>query len=292
MIILNSNWSEYDLIDSGGGRRLERFGKYVLSRPDPQAIWKPRLNDSEWDKADATFLIPEVKSEKGRWIKKTNIPERWSIGYEGLKIWVKLSSFKHTGVFPEQSGQWEWLQERIMINKSRFTNKLNILNLFAYTGIASLICARAGARVTHLDASKPSIQWAKENQITSGLKDASIRWILDDAIKFVNREVKRGVRYEGIIMDPPIYGHGPNGELWNFYDSFPQLLDLCKKVLSNKPLFVWVNAYAISASALMLNNLLSDFHLSGEIECGELALKEKKSGRLLSTGIFSRWFAD
>lgn len=292
MLLLNSSWSEYELIDSGNGRRLERFGKYILSRPDPQAIWKSKLSDSEWDKANAIFLIPEVKSDKGRWIKRTNIPDRWNVSYEGLKVWVKLSSFKHTGVFPEQAEQWRWLMERIRNQESsskKENQKINILSLFAYTGIATLVCANAGAKVTHLDASKPAISWARENQATSGLSDKPIRWILDDAIKFVSREVRRGVKYDGIIMDPPVYGHGPSGEQWSFYDSFPTLLDLCKKLLSENPLFILVNAYAISASALMLENLLSDFHLPGKVESGELVLKEKDSERFLSTGIFARW---
>jgi 23S rRNA (cytosine1962-C5)-methyltransferase len=207
--------------------------------------------------------------------------------YENLAFYAELSPFKHTGVFPEQVLQWNWMKEKII----EAERPLNILNLFAYTGIASLVAADAGCKVTHVDASRPTIGWAKQNQLASKLDNKPIRWILDDAVKFTEREIKRGVRYDGIIMDPPIYGHGPQGEKWSFNSSFPRLLDVCKKILSDKPVFVLVNAYAISASSLMLENCLKDFakDLGGKIESGELALEEKESKRLLSTGIFGRW---
>ncbi len=288
-ILSTSGWDEYELLDTGDGHRLERFGQYVLVRPDPQIIWRPRLSKTDWLKADAVFA-----KEKEHWQNRNNVPQKWLMHYENLSFFAELTPFKHTGVFPEQLLQWNWMQEKLKSENEKRKNtdqKIRILNLFGYTGIASLVCAKEGAAVTHVDASRPTIGWARENQKASKLENTPIRWILDDASKFVERELKRGVRYDGIIMDPPIYGHGPNGEKWNFATSFPRLLDLCRKVLSDKPLFVVINAYAISASSLMLENILQDFAkgLAGKIEVGELALEEKQSHRLLSTGIFGRW---
>ena len=288
MQILNpKNWQDYMLLDSGHGQRLEKFGQYILVRPDPQCIWKPSLPQSEWQKADAVF--EKTSGEKGIWKKKTKLPEKWQMNYGELKFWVKLSPFKHTGVFPEQAVQWDFVKEVISRQPSDIRQP-NVLNLFGYTGIASLAAGQAGAKVTHIDASYPTIGWARENQKLSNLDDKPIRWILDDCLKFCEREIKRGVKYDGIIMDPPIYGHGPKGEKWDFDESFPKLMELCKQILSDNPLFVIVNAYAISSSAIMLENVLNDYlkDLNGNIESGELTLEEK-SGRLLSTGIFARW---
>lgn len=288
-ILSTKGWEDYELLDSGEGFRLERFGEYRLMRPDPQAIWKKHADQSEWDSADAAF---QKSDGKEGWVVKRQMLHQWKLKYKELSLFAKLSPFKHTGIFPEQTLQWDWMEEKIKNQKSKVKNEkqLNILNLFAYTGIASLVCAKAGARVTHVDASRPTVGWARENQTLSGLEEKPIRWILDDAIKFTQREVRREVRYDGIIMDPPVYGHGPQGEKWDFQTSFPELLDVCKQVLSEKPIFVIINAYAISSSALMLENILKDFteDLDGEIEVGELAL-EDKTGRLLSTGIFGRW---
>lgn len=297
-ILSTSGWEAYELLDTGNGLRLERFGPYRLVRPDPQIIWNPRLNPEQWKNVDAVF-DPEAK----RWVVKTKIPEKWLMRYKDLAFYAKLSPFKHTGVFPEQILQWEWISSVIanVVKQSKRTeiassfsaprNDVRVLNLFGYTGIASLVCAAQGAVVTHVDASRPTIGWARENQTASNLTDKPIRWILDDAIKFVGREVKRGVRYDGIIMDPPVYGHGPEGEKWDFNESFPQLLALCQQVLSPNPLFLLINAYAISSSALMLENVLNDYvaNLGGTVEVGELALVEKSAKRLLSTGIFARW---
>lgn len=296
MIILTSpNWSDYQLLDTGNGFRLEKFGKYILKRPDPQILWKPKLGKSEWEKADASF-------ENDKWQVKTNMPDKWAMEYElsprskdrdieflskdnkNLSFYAKLSPFKHTGVFPEQATQWDFISS-VIANSSM---SLNILNLFAYTGIASIVCAKAGAKVTHLDASRPAIGWAKENQQASNLPENSIRWILDDALKFTQREIKRGVKYDGIIMDPPVYGHGPEGEIWDFNKDFPNLLENCRQILSDQPLFIIINAYAVSASAIMLENMLQDLNLDGKIEAGELCLKDSND-RLLSTGIFARW---
>jgi 23S rRNA (cytosine1962-C5)-methyltransferase len=302
-ILSTSGWDDYELIDSGSGYRLERFGPYILQRPDPQIIWKRKLSMEIWNKADAVFQ--RTSEDKGNWIRKNNrLPDKWLIHYKNLSFWSKMSPFKHTGIFPEQSLQWDFINSVIASEVRRFKeasplspttprNDINILNLFAYTGIASLAAAEVGAKVTHVDASRPTIGWAKENQAASKLENKPIRWILDDAVKFTEREIKRGVRYDGIILDPPAFGHGPDGSVWKFNDNFPNLIELCKQVLSEKPLFLIVNAYAISSSALMLENVLNDYlgHLGGTIDVGELAIEEKQNKRLLSTGIYARWSA-
>jgi 23S rRNA (cytosine1962-C5)-methyltransferase len=285
MKLLTSNWEGYELIDSGNGMRLERFGKYKLVRPDPQAIWKHNLSAAEWENCDAIFEQTLSKGGGGKWVNKTDIPDKWLMHYGNLSFFAKLTPFKHTGVFPEQAVNWEWLENKFKVTQQQ----INVLNLFAYTGIASLVCVDAGARVTHVDASHPSISWARENQIASDLENKPIRWILDDAIRFVQREIKRGVRYDGIIMDPPVYGHGPNGEPWDFNKDFPKLFELCGQILTDDPIFILINAYAISASAIMLENLLLDLKLGGVIESGELVLQETNAKRMLSTGIFARW---
>jgi 23S rRNA (cytosine1962-C5)-methyltransferase len=276
---------DYELIDSGGGRRLEKYGSFLVDRPDPQIIWQKTLPEAEWGKADAYFQ--KSSEDRGSWIRKANVPEKWQMEHEGVKFWLKLTPFKHTGVFPEQAGQWEYINKQIC----KFPNKqMNVLNLFAYTGIASLFTAKAGASVTHVDASRPAITWANENRAINN-ESWPIRWIIDDAIKFTDREIKRGVEYDAIVMDPPVYGHGPAGEVWDFNKNFPRLLDNCRQILSDRPLFVLVNAYAISSSSITLANTLNDYFgkMGGEIENGELTLKEKSAGRLLSTGIWARW---
>jgi 23S rRNA (cytosine1962-C5)-methyltransferase len=283
MIILStSGWNEYELLDTGEGKRLERFGAYTLIRPDPQIIWKSK-NPESWKRADAVFT--RTQKDKGVWETRTTIPDKWLVKYKNLSFYCKLTSFKHTGMFPEQSMQWDWMHEKIQ----KSSHPVNVLNLFGYTGIASLAASAAGARVTHVDASKSTIAWAKENQEASGLGNMSVRWILDDAITFIKREVKRGITYDGIIMDPPVYGHGPGGQVWDFEKSFPQLIKLCSAILSDIPLFVLVNAYAVSSSSIMLENVLKDYLKNGSFQSGELALLEHSGGRLLSTGIFSRW---
>ncbi len=298
MVLLTPDgWQDYQLLDSGNEQRLERFGEVLIVRPDPQAIWKPQLPTSEWQKAQAVFqkknedkLFPS--ESKGNWQVNGKVPERWLINYQDLKMWIKLTPFKHTGVFPEQAVHWQWMNKLITERKKQESN-IQVLNLFAYTGMASLVAAQAGAQVTHVDASRPTIGWAKDNQLASDLQDKPIRWILDDVIKFCEREVRRGKKYHGIIMDPPIYGHGPSGETWKFHQSFPKLMQVCQQLLVDQPLFVIVNAYAISASAVMLENVLADFlkDFKGTIESGELALEQTNSKRKLSTGIFARWSA-
>lgn len=274
----------YELIDSGEGRRLERWENYVLDRPDPQIIWKRNLAEGEWQKVDAYFK--RISEDKGKWEIRTKVPEKWMMEHDDVKFYAKLTPFKHTGIFPEQAVQWDYIFEKVKGEE----REVKVLNLFAYTGIASLFAAKAGAKVTHVDASRPAITWANENRALNN-EDWSIRWIIDDALKFTAREIKRGIKYDAIIMDPPAYGHGPTGEVWDFNRDFPKLLTNCQQLLSDTPLFVLVNAYAISSSSITLANTLNDAFKSllGNIENGELTLKETSGGRLLSTGIWARW---
>lgn len=276
-------FQDFELLDSGEGYRLERWGLYRLARPDPQAIWQRHLPQTEWTKADAIF--------DGKWQIKTKIDQPWSVTWQDTKLLARLTPFKHTGIFAEQASNWEWLSE--IISKSKFQiskEKPKILNLFGYTGAASVVLAKLGCFVTHVDASKPAITWAKENQAINNLPTNSIRWILDDAAKFVKREVKRGEKYDGIIADPPAFGHSPTGKTWRFGEDFPALLSDCVQLLSNDAKFILVNAYATNSSALALKNILEDAtkKIAGNIDFGELCLKQKDT-RLISTGIFARW---
>jgi 23S rRNA (cytosine1962-C5)-methyltransferase len=275
------DFPDYELIDSGGGMRLERFGKTIISKPDPQAIWERKAPVDVWNKVFAIF-------RNGKWEVSKKIPNPWIVEFENTKLLAKLTPFKHVGIFPEQAVFWKMTADII---KNSGMQKLKVLNLFGYTGAASISCAKAGAFVTHVDASKPSISYAKENMLLSGLAENSIRWIIDDAIKFTTREIKRGNLYDGIILDPPVYGHGPQGEPWDFYKNINQLLLNCKKLLSPNPMFIIFNAYAISSSSIMLSHLLDDITkgLNGKIEYGELTIQESYSRRLLSTGIFGYW---
>lgn len=281
---------DYELIDSGNGRRLERFGKYILNRPDPEVLWQKNLSEDEWKRADAEFVRTE--KDRGNWVTKDNFPENWNISHNNLKLILKLSPFKHTGVFPEQEFEWDMINKLVSESIEKTDNKSpKILNLFGYTGVASLSALSAGAQVTHVDASRPAITWFKDNQRESGMEEKPARVIIDDAIKFTAREIKRGNKYEGIMMDPPVYGHGPHGEKWSFNKDFPILLENVSKILSDNPLFVIVNAYAISSSSTSIANIMQDKlkNLGGNVTNGELTLKEKSGGRTLSTGIYAIW---
>ena len=289
LITKQTDWIDYELIDFGDGERLEKFGDFTLARPYPEATLLKSQPKSTWDNADAVFI--KTKGDKGYWKTKKQLPESWKIHWQDIVATVHLSPFKHTGVFPEQSAHWAWMKNLLIEQKNKKpSHQPHILNLFAYTGMASIVCAKTGAKVTHVDSSRSSIGWAKQNQLASGLDERSIRWILDDVMKFVNREIKRGVKYDGIIMDPPAYGHGAAGEVWNFKFSFPKLLDLCEQILVEDPLFVLVNTYATSISPKtlenMLQNLTKTYH--GKVESGELVLQESQSERFLSTGVFAR----
>ena len=279
---------EYELIDSGEGEKLERFGDFVLRRPDPQALWKKNLAPKEWADASASFTR---EGSGGKWIFKKDVPKIWNIEFGGLKLKISPTPFKHTGLFPEQLSNWQWVEE--IISKAKGERKeINVLNLFGYTGGASLSAAKAGANVCHVDASKSAISWGKENAELSGLTEAPIRWILEDAFEFVRKEIRRGKKYDGIIMDPPAFGHGPDGEVWKIEESFVLFLDECKKLLTDNPLFFLVNGYAAGYSPIAYGQNINDLKekYGGEIEEGELLIAEK-GGRMLPCGIFARWQA-
>jgi 23S rRNA (cytosine1962-C5)-methyltransferase len=277
-------WKDYEFLDSGDGEKLERFGNFVFARPEPKALWKKTLPTSIWEKVDAKYVQNE---NNGKWIFKNQVPVNWQIKWNELTFEVRPTVFKHTGVFPELSSLWKFIQEKIK-NAGR---PINVLNLFAYTGGSTLAAASAGASVTHLDASKSIVSWASKNAEISGLKQKPIRWIVDDSLAFVKREIKRGTKYDAIIMDPPKFGRGSDGQVWKIEDDLPKLLDLCKEVLSPEPLFFIINAYSVSFSALTLENLLNEKmkDLGGTSSCGELLLKATSSTNSLSTSIFGKW---
>lgn len=285
-IVTTTASSDYELLDSGDGEKLERFGSVVLSRPDPQALWKKNLPDTEWKKADFEFSRTEAggewKSRKGKELQK------WDINFGGLKLGIKPTAFKHTGLFPEQSTNWDWMRHAIT---SSGRSNVNVLNLFAYTGGATLACAQVGAKVVHIDGSKSAVQWARDNAELSGLSEKPIRWILEDARVFVGREVKRGNKYDAIIMDPPAFGHGANKEIWKIEEHFMSLIEECIQLLSDEPLFFVVNGYSAGYSAIAYENALEGLvkKYGGKVEIGELTLEETGSKRLLPCGIFARW---
>jgi 23S rRNA (cytosine1962-C5)-methyltransferase len=285
-ILICPGWKDYQLLDSGNGLKLERFGTHRLVRPEAEAIWSPTLPEKEWHAAEAVFRSsPEENG--GHWEMRQTLPERWTLDYNGLKFYVQTSASRHLGAFPEQSVGWDWIENQIGDAK----RPIRVLNLFGYTGLASLAAARAGAQVTHLDASRKAVTWANDNLKLSGLGDHPVRWIVDDALKFVQREARRGSTYDGLILDPPKFGRGPKGEVWEFYKLIPELLSACRQVLSPHPCFILLTAYAVKASSLTLRTAVGEMMagFKGIIEAGELALKEQSAGRLLSTAIFARW---
>jgi 23S rRNA (cytosine1962-C5)-methyltransferase len=286
VLLAPSQWSDYTLLDSGAGAKLEQFGPYSFIRPEPQALWSPALDQEKWDATDAVFRS-EDGEDGGKWLFRRPIDDRWIMRYKNIKFWSQVTSFRHLGVFPEQASHWDWIDE--VIRKAR--RPVRVLNLFGYTGLATLVAANAGASVTHVDASKQAIAWARENQHISELEDRPIRWIIDDALKFTQREVRRQARYDGFIIDPPKFGRGPKGEIWKFYESFPTLLRACRELLSEQPLFTVLTAYAIRLSALSLHYSLEEMFAGyhGSITTGEMITHEQSAGRQLSTAIFSRW---
>ncbi len=275
--------ADYELIDSGNGEKLERYGKYVLQRPDPQALWDETLPEKDWKVADATF-----DGDRKIWKKKNDsMQNEWQISFGDLKFNIKPTAFKHTGVFPEQESNWKWIEEKI----KKANKPIKILNLFGYTGGATLAALSAGAEVTHVDSSKSSITWAKENAELSGLDKKPVRWIIDDAKKFVIREIKRGNKYDGIIMDPPSFGRGAKGEIWKIENDLLPLLKECSKILSDNLVFFLINGYAAGYSSIAYYNALKSImgKYGGSFEFGELAIQELEAGRLLPCGIFARW---
>lgn len=285
-ISVSDRWKEYELVDSGGGLKLERFGKFSFVRPEPQAIWKQALPESTWKKASATF-VSTGEENGGHWSYSTKLPERWAISYNHLRCWIQPAASRHLGIFPEQASGWDWMMDLL----STRNQPQKVLNLFGYTGMATLAAATAGAQVTHVDASKKAIASARENQSLSGLDGKPIRWIVDDALKFVQREARRGSTYDGIILDPPKFGRGPKGEVWEFFDLIPSLLESCRAVLSPKPTFVLLTAYAIKSSALTLYGAMEEMMRgkNGNVLVGELATQEKSANRLISNSIYAKW---
>lgn len=281
---LANNWKDYEVIDCSGGEKLERWGDYILVRPDPQVIWSTPRNHKGWKQKNGHYH--RSKKGGGEW-EFFDLPEQWSIQYRNLTFQLKPFSFKHTGLFPEQAVNWDWCSEKIR-NAHR---PIKVLNLFAYTGGATLSAAAAGASVTHVDASKGMVTWAKENAISSGLKDAPIRWIVDDCVKFVEREIRRGNHYDAIIMDPPSYGRGPKGEIWKIEESIHPFIKLCTQLLSDDPLFVLVNSYTTglqpAVMAYMLGTELQKFH--GKITADEIGLPVSSNGLVLPCGASGRF---
>lgn len=284
-----SNWTDYALLDSGAGAKLERFGPYCFVRPEPQAIWSPNLSQEKWESADAVFQGGDGE-EGGKWQFRRPIEPQWVMHYKNISFWARATPFRHLGVFPEQAGQWDWISDLI----KGADRPVRVLNLFGYTGLATLVAASSGAHVTHVDASKQTVSWARENQLLSGLEDRPIRWIVDDALKYVQREARRQTQYEGIIIDPPKFGRGPKGEIWKIYESLPILLKACRSLLSKRPLFAVLTAYAIRTSALSLHYALEEMFAGydGSTTSGEMVLPQLGKGRLLSTAIFSRWVSN
>lgn len=286
-----TRWQDYELIDSGDGLKLERFGKYTFARPESQAMWSRALPQSEWNNAYGVF-IPSGEESGGHWDLKKRVDEKWVMSYplpsgSPLRFNVMTTPGRHLGVFPEVASHWDFMADSIQ----KAGTKPNVLNLFGYTGIASLAAAAAGASVTHVDASKKSVSWARENQELSRLSDKPIRWIVEDALKYVQREAKRGVKYDGVILDPPKFGRGPKGEIWEVYKSLPNLLEDIRMCLSDNPLFVIVTVYAVRASAIHVAQAVEEMmkKYKGTLDSGELVTREKSKNRLLSQAVYARW---
>ncbi len=278
------NWKDYEAIDCSCGEKLERWGRYILLRPDPQVIWNTKKADKRWQKLNAHYH----RSAKGggEW-EFFDLPQQWSIRYGALTFHLKPFSFKHTGLFPEQAVNWDWIAHQIQRSK----RPVRVLNLFAYTGGATLAAAQAGAELTHVDASKGMVTWAKENAAASGLSDAPIRWLVDDCMKFVEREMRRQKAYDAIIMDPPSYGRGPKGEIWKIEDAIFPLIQACTKILSKEPLFFLINSYTTGLQpavlAYMLNTAMKKYN--GIVDAQEIGLPVSSSGLILPCGASGRW---
>ncbi|MGI4877815.1 MAG: class I SAM-dependent methyltransferase [Janthinobacterium lividum] len=280
-VLASEPWADYGLVDSGGGRKLERYGPHRFIRPEPQALWTPAADD--WE-ADGEFVGGSEEEGGGRWSLAPAVPTAWPMARGPLRFRATNTPFRHLGFFPDMAVHWDWMAGRLRPGSE-------VLNLFGYTGVGTLACAVAGAAVTHLDASKKAISAAVENQRLSGLIDAPIRWIVDDAMKFMRREVRRGRRYDGIILDPPKYGRGPDGEVWELYGDLPELLGLARALLDPASAFLVLTVYAIRMSAVAIGELAREVlaGLGGTISAGEMAIREEARGRLLPTAIFVRW---
>lgn len=284
-LLVSEGWPDYALLDSGAGRKLERFGRYRVDRPEPQAMWERRLPAKDWDSADAVF-VGDSEEGDGRWRFREGPLESWKTGYRDVAFHGRFTPFRHVGFFPEQAPHWDWMLERL--GGAQGEEKPRLLNLFGYTGVASLLAAAAGAEVTHVDASKKAVGFARENQALAGLEDRPIRWIVDDAVKFAAREGRRGRLYDGILVDPPKFGRGPKNETWQLFENLPEMLRLCRDILAPERSFLILTAYAVRASFLSLHGLSAEVFPEAVLESGELVLREQGGGRLISTSLFTR----
>ena len=307
-LLTPARWNDYELLDSGNFEKLERFGRFVTRRPEPQAIWRRSLPEAEWRRADASFRRDGRSEERGEWRLAPGMPDRWTVEYAGrgmrLRMRLALTSFKHVGIFPEQAANWDFIYDRCRElagggasagSGERTEGAPKVLNLFAYTGGATIACAAAGASVCHVDAAKGMVLWAKENAKVSGLEDRPIRWIVDDCAKFVEREIRRGKTYDAIIMDPPSYGRGPSGEVWKLEENLFPFVKLCARVLSDKPLFVILNSYTTGLAPSVLGYILQMLvgkRFGGRVTWDELGLPCTQSGMALPCGATGRWTAE
>ena len=285
MIIAN-NWKDYEILDMAGGEKLERWKDIILVRPDPQIIWKNKSFPNKWKDINARYIRSNTGG--GNWEYKRKVPKAWQVNYKNLTFNIKPMGFKHTGLFPEQAVNWDWMIEKIKNSK----REIKVLNLFAYTGGATVACLSAGASVCHVDSSKGMVTWAKENVISSNLQDRQVRYIVDDVVKFVSREIRRGNKYDAIIMDPPSYGRGANGEVWKFEENIGELVELCSNVLSDDPLFFLINSYTTGISSAVLENILNlniTKKYNGKVTSGEIGLPMTDSKLILPCGIYGRW---
>lgn len=283
---ITDNWKDYEILDMADGQKLEKWKDVILARPDPQIIWKEKSFPQKWKEVNATYN--RSKTGGGSWQYNKKMPNAWQVKYKELTFNIKPMGFKHTGLFPEQAVNWDW-----MINKIQNAKRpIKVLNLFAYTGGATVACLYAGASVCHVDSSKGMVSWAKENVSSSGLDKNPVRYIIDDVVKFVNREIRRGNKYDAIIMDPPSYGRGANGEVWQFEENIYDLVNLCTNVLSDTPLFFLINSYTTGISSKVLENILKlniNKKYKGKFESGEIGLPMKDSTLILPCGIYGRW---
>ena len=285
---LANEWKDYEILDMADGLKLERWKDIILERPDPQIIWNNKSYPEKWKQSHAKYN--RSQSGGGSWEFRKKLPKSWQVKYKNLTFNIKTMGFKHTGLFPEQAVNWDWMIDKIKGAK----REISVLNLFAYTGGATVACLSAGASVCHVDSSKGMTEWAKENVASSGLRDRPVRFLIDDVIKFVNREIRRGHTYDAIVMDPPSYGRGANGEVWRFEDNISELVELCMKLLSDKPLFFLINSYTTGASSQSLENLLRmnmPKRVKGKFEHGEIGLPMTDSKLILPCGIYGRWEA-
>jgi 23S rRNA (cytosine1962-C5)-methyltransferase len=290
ILLAPPRWDDYELIDTGDGMKLERFGDYRLVRPETQAIWSPGQSPAVWQQVDATFQRGRSDEGAGSWVfRQQSLPDQWMLQYDGLHFWARLTPFRHTGIFPEHSAHWQWMRQQLALVPSP-----QVLVLFGYTGLHTLVAAQAGARVCHVDASRPAMRWAQANQELSCLQERPVRWIVDDVNKFVAREIRRGSRYDMIIMDPPVFGRGPKGQIWRLNEALRPLMVDCVRLLSQNPVGLLVNAYATSISSVTLFNVVQTAMQSygGEVLAGELVLVETQAVHTLSTALFARWSPD